>query len=156
METAFTATDKINILLLLATSVGALGVYWQVRVAAKSQKAMFLKDLYMKLRNDKDISDAYYLIEYGKFEYSSSFHGSKIEPKIDRLLTLFDIVCELYFQGTISKREMIFFEYQFLRVYNNTEIQKYLQFLICFYASVGANKLPFSSFQSYASKMRKV
>lgn len=154
MDSSFTTADKISMLLLFATTLGALGVFWQVRVAAKTQRAMFLKDLYMRLRDDKDISEAFYYIEYGKFEYTASFHGSILEPKIDRLLTIFDLVCELNAQGAITAREMHFFEYQFRRVFQNAEIQNYLTFLGQFYERIGVAKRPFAAFQVYASSMK--
>ena len=74
-ESSFTTANIINMFLLLATTLGALGVFWQVRASARTQRAMFLKDLYLRLRTDKDIADAFYAIEYGKFHYTNSFHS---------------------------------------------------------------------------------
>jgi hypothetical protein len=143
-------TDKINSALLLVTTLGVLAAFWQIRSAARAQRATFLKDLYMQLRTDTDVARAFYLIEYNEFIYDDNFHGSEVEPIIDRLLTLIDLVCEMRAQKIISKREMSFFEYQFCRVSNDPNIQQYLKFLNGFYAKNGLNRKPFSSFQQYA------
>lgn len=148
--TEITLADKINSALLLVTAFGVLAAFWQIRSAARAQRATFLKDLYMQLRTDADVARAFYLIECSEFVYDSSFHGSDIEPKIDRLLTLIDLVCEMRAQRIISKREMSFFEYQFCRVASDGNVQKYLNFLNGFYARNGLNRKPFSAFQNYA------
>lgn len=116
MLDSLTAADKINAALLLVTALGVLAAFWQIRGGARAQRATFLKDLYMQLRTDADVRDAFYAIEYGRFEYDSQFHDSPLEPKVDRLLTLIDLVCEMRGQGIMSRREMTFFEYQFGRV----------------------------------------
>lgn len=110
------AADKINTALLLVTALGVLAAFWQIRAGARASRATFLKDLYLQLRTDADVARAFYLIEYDEFIYDHNFHGSELEPKIDRLFTLIDLVCEMRSQGVISKREMNFFDYQFGRV----------------------------------------
>lgn len=142
--------DKINAVLLLVTALGVLAAFWQIRAGARAQRAIFLKDLYLQLRTDVDVARAFYLIEYDKFVYDCSFHGSEVEPKIDRLLTLIDLVCEMRAQAVISKREMSFFDYQFGRVARNVEIQSYLSFLNDFYGMNGMKQKPFSAFQTYS------
>lgn len=143
-------SDKINAALLLVTALGVIAAFWQVRAGARAQRATFLKDLYMQLRTDTEVAKAFYLIEYGEFIYDQDFHGSELEPKIDRLLTLIDLVCEMRNQKVITKREMLFFAYQFSRVARDESIQRYLSFLNHFYARNGLNRKPFSAFQEYA------
>jgi hypothetical protein len=142
--------DKINSALLLVTALGVLAAFWQIRVGARAQRATFLKDLYMQLRSDPAVAEAFYKIEYGEFKYGPEFHGSEFEPKMDRLLTLVDLVCEMRAQRIMSKREMSFFIYQFNRVAKDQNVREYLKFLNEFYAQNGINKKPFASFQSYA------
>lgn len=150
MLETLTIADKINTALLLVTALGVLAAYWQIRAGARAQRATFLKDLYMQLRTDSEVARAFYLIEYGEFNYDVTFHGSDVEPKVDRLLTLIDLVCEMRAQRVISKREMSFFDYQFNRVAQDQDIQNYLQFLNSFYSQNGLNRKPFSAFQAYA------
>jgi hypothetical protein len=92
----FTLPDIINTGLLVITALGVIAAVVQIRNGTKAQRATYLKDLYLQFRTDPDIAESFYLIEYDKFKYDSTFHGSKIEPKIDRLLTFIDLVCELY------------------------------------------------------------
>ncbi len=150
MPEALTIADKINTALLFVTTLGVLAAFWQIRAGARAQRATFLKDLYMQLRTDSEVARAFYLIEYGEFVCDAKFHGSELEPKIDRLLTLIDLVCELRAQRVITKREMRFFDYQLSRAARNPEVQNYLRFLNYFYARNGLNRTPFSAFQSYA------
>ena len=145
------AADKINTALLLVTALGVLAAFWQIRAGARAQRATFLKDLYLQLRTDADVARAFYLIEYDEFIYDHNFHGSELEPKIDRLLTLIDLVCEMRSQGVISKREMNFFDYQFGRVDRNEGIRSYLAFLNGFYERQGMARKPFSAFQTYSA-----
>jgi hypothetical protein len=150
MADVLSVSDKINTALLFVTALGVIAAFWQIRAGARAQRATFLKDLYMQLRTDSEVARAFYLIEYGEFTYDSQFHGSELEPKIDRLLTLIDLVCEMRAQKVITKREMNFFAYQFSRVAQDENIQHYLKFLNGFYAQNGLNRKPFSAFQAYA------
>lgn len=150
MTIALTVSEWINALLLLVTALGVFAATGQLRVTAKTQRAVFLKDLYWRMRSDPDVQAAYYMIEYDQFRYDDKFHGSEDEPKVDRLLTLFDLVCELYWQGALTRRDMMFFTYQLRRVYNNSGVQNYLSFLERFYQANGVGKLPFDAYQRYA------
>jgi len=87
--------NVINTGLLVAAVLGIALTLWQVRSGVKTQRAQFLKDLYSTWASDADALAAYYHIEYGNFEYGADFHGSDIEPKIDRLLAFSDLVAEL-------------------------------------------------------------
>ncbi|MBI1955285.1 MAG: hypothetical protein HYS38_02725 [Acidobacteria bacterium] len=146
-------TDAINTGLLLAAVIGIGLTFWQLRVGARTQRAQFLTDLYSTLVSDPDIVEAYYLIEYGRFKYETGFHGSAVEPKVDRLLGFVDLVAELHLQSVISDREMVFFHYRFRRLFEDREVRAYLDFLSSFYNRVGINKEPFPSFQKVARQL---
>jgi hypothetical protein len=160
MTDGLSTADKINTALLavtmlgvLITTAGVVAAFLQIRTGSRAQRAVFLKDLYMQLRTDPEIVKAFYLIEYSEFRYDADFHGSDDEPRIDRLLTLVDLICELHAQSVITKREMAFFEYQFRRIANDKEIVKYLTFLQAFYARNGLDRKPFSAFRAYAAAL---
>lgn len=146
--------ETINMVLLIVTSIGVVvtgagvvAAYFQLRLNARNQRNIFLKDLLMQLRTDPDVVHVFYQIEYSQFKYSGDFHGTEKEHKTDRLLTMLDLVCEMYLQGAITDKEMGFFDYQAHRVATNPEIRKYLQFLSGFCRQVGVGCEPFSSFQ---------
>ena len=128
----FSVADIINIALLCVTTIGVIAALRQLKTSTRAQRATFLKDLYMQLRTDDAVAEAFYLIEYSEFEYDRNFHNQKI----------------------ISKREMEFFEYQFSRVASNSAVQEYLAFLYDFYQQVGIKRSAFPAFQSF-SRLRK-
>ena len=140
--------------MLFVTTAGVLAAFWQIRIGARSQRATFLKDLYIQLRSDPAIVEAFYKVEYDKFEYGSDFHHSELEAKVDRLLTLIDLVCEMRAQRILTTREMSFFEYPLGRVAQNQSIQAYLRFLNDFYDHNEVSKKPFAAFQEYANRQK--
>ena len=148
-----TTGDWINAALLLVALIGIGFTYWQVRASGVTQRAAFLKDLYSTFTADADICEAYYQVEYGQFSYGPEFHGSPLERKIDRLLAFANLVCELHAQKVISAREIEFFRYRLLRLVSDSGIQQYLAFLQGVYQNLGANKVPFHSFQAYSRKL---
>ena len=121
--------DIINMFLLLVAVIGVFLTYLQTRQAYKIQKTTFFKDLYSMMFSDQDIRKAYQMIEYNKFVYGEEFHNSIEEHLIDRLLSFTDLVCYLHNQKMLTDYEMDFFKYEYLRVYENINIQKYLSFL---------------------------
>jgi hypothetical protein len=143
-----TVSDWINTAIASVTAIGVLAAFWQIQISTKTNRAIFLKDLYLELRSE-EIGKAFYLIEYGKFKYDESFHESENEILVDRLLTLVDLVCDLHLTGNISKKEMKLFQYQFMRIFKSTELRKYLNFLDNFYKINDVDKSAFSSFQKY-------
>lgn len=145
--------DLIQAGLLLAAVVGIGLTYWQARSSARTQRASFLKDLYSTLTADPEICRAYYAIEYGKFKYGPDFHGSEMEKSVDRLLSFADLVCELARQRVLTRQEMAFFQYRFLRLSDDADVRAYLQFLERFYTQVGAGKRPFHSFVAFAGAL---
>ena len=145
--------DYINVGLLLTAVIAIAMTYFQVRSSARTERASFLKDLYSTLTSDPDISRAYYLVEYGQFTYGPDFHGSELEPRIDRLLSFADLVCELHDQGIVTAREMEFFRYRFVRLASDPNIRAYLDFLTDSYKTVGVRKEPFHSFTAYGRKI---
>lgn len=151
-----TISDIINSVLLLITGIGVYEAYRQIRQGARAQRATFLIDLYMQLWTDPEVTKAFYEIEYGKFKFDKTFRSSELEPKIDRLLTLIDLVCEMHTQGQITEKEMRLFEYQFNRVVRNQGIQDYLNYLTKFYELNELNHKPFSAFQTYAKRVKPI
>jgi hypothetical protein len=152
-QNTISVADVINAFLLIVAIIGIAFTYRQIRESHKTQKATFFKDLYSTMFSDPDVRNAYYQIEYGDFTYDENFHGSSNEKLIDRLLSFVDLVCDLYAQGIITEHEMSFFKYEFTRIYQNPNVQGYLEFLKNFYADVGTGTKPFASFVAYCAKV---
>lgn len=152
-QNSISVADIINGLLLLAAVIGIFLTYRQIQQTSKTQQATFFKDLYSMMFSDPDIRKAYQQVEYDKFVYDYSFHGSENEHIIDRLLSFPDLVCYLYDHKMITKHEMGFFKYEFIRVYTNDGIQKYLNFLKEFYLQNRTGTEPFPRFVLYCESM---
>ena len=137
-QNTFSVSDLINGFLLIIAVIGIFFTYSQIRQSYKTQKATFLKDLYLMKYGNPQLAEAFYKIEYSKFVYDEHFHGSKEEAIIDYLLSFADLVCDLYDQAILTEHEMDFFKYEFVRIYQNDNVKRYLEFLTKFYK---ANKI---------------
>jgi hypothetical protein len=144
--------DIADVLLLIAAIIGIYYTNLQMRSNYKTQKAIFFKDLYSTMYSDPEIIQIFYKIEYDKFIYSSDFHKSDDEKRLDRLLSFLDLICNLYEQKIITDHEMESFRYRIRRVYINYNIQSYLVFLENFFPQTGAETRPFQSFVSYCER----
>lgn len=151
-----TIADILNAVLLVLALIGIFLTYKQIRYNYKTQNAAFFKDLYSTIFTDADIRKAFYLIECEKFVYDESFHGSLNEQAFDRMFGFNDLVCDLYFQGVLTKREMAYFRYGFTRIYQDKEVVKYLDFLKSFFAKTGIAAKPFPSYVAYCEEVLKL
>lgn len=152
----YSFADLINAGLLLVAIFGIYLTYRQIRVGHRTQHATFFKDLYGGMFADKDIRDAYYLIEYDNFHYKKRFHQSKKEKKVDHLLSFTDLVCDLYMQNMLTKHEMDFFKYRMLRIYASKDIKRYLNSLDGVYEKHQIRAVPFESFRDYCKTELKI
>jgi hypothetical protein len=140
----------INSLLLLVAIVGIFLTRRQLQQDHKVQKATFFKDFYLTMWSDQEIRDFYYEIEYDKFRYSPELlGGSQQEKQLDRFLGFLDLLCDLYSQGSISEREIRFFNYELKKVHDSDHVQAYLQALSRFYSESGVKTKPYSSLVEY-------
>jgi hypothetical protein len=145
--------DIINVFLFLVAVTGIFLTWLQVRRTYKTQKATFFKELYSVMFSDPDLRGAYQQVEYDSFVYDSSFHGSKNEHLIDRLLSFADLVCYLHENKMLTEQEMAFFRYEFIRIYTNESIQDYLNFLKDFYHKNRTGTEPFPRYVSYCQSL---
>lgn len=149
----FLSQDFKNLGLLLIAFVGVCLTLKQMKQKYKTQKAVFFKELYSTMFSDQEIRNAFYKIEYNKFKYEHEFHGSEEEKCMDRLLSFVDLICDFYDQKILTKREMSTFKYEFLRIFKNENIKKYLEFLKDFYKLNQTETEPFSYFRKYCLKI---
>ena len=132
-------TTCFNDSLAWITALGALcGVVealrrWVQRI--KIQRAEFVMQLIVKLRFDEAVREAGHMIEYGRFEYTAAFHepaNKQIELSIDLYLSYLSYLCYLRDTGSISDKEMRFFEYKLVRTLQTPSVQTYLWNLVHF------------------------
>ena len=156
MFSGFSISDKINTILIFVSTIGVIAAFWQIRYAARTQRVIFLKDLYLQLHSDKEIARVFYRIEYDEFKYSEDFHGSEEEQNVDNLLTLLDLICELHFRNVISIKEMEFFDYSIYRVSENSEIKKYMVFISNFLQNRKLKEKIFPAYNKYILKFENI
>lgn len=140
--------------LLIVTAIGVFGVFVQIHRGTKIQRAIFLKELYTELSSDPDASEAFYAIEYDELTYDDDFHGSEMEPKLDRYLVLLDVICEMYDQGILRWEEMRFFAHYLDRTAKNKQVRTYIEFLNTFQKELGTAHRPFPALQKQLPKYR--
>ena len=97
------------------------------------QRAKFIEQIIEKLRFDKDMSKALYIVEYTQNWYDDKFHGgSEKEFLIDKLLSYLTYICYLLETKHISKSETKILVYELSRVFASYSIRAYLWNLYCF------------------------
>lgn len=100
--------DIINAIMLLFTLMGLIFTIIKLRQNKIINRASFIKELYFQFYNDKEIMDAFYHIEYDENpddgKYDSQLHNSEFGRKFDKLLSFFEIVCDMYYRNIITKK----------------------------------------------------
>lgn len=139
---SLTLGDALTACLLIAAIVTLCLMY-------RTEKARFFKDLYLEMFKAPDIRKAYYQIEYGQFVYDEDFRGSEQEKMTDRLLAFANLVCDFYNRKVIDSKDMTFFDFEFKRVYQDSDVQAYLGFLDEVYRRSLTETPPFLSFRNY-------
>jgi hypothetical protein len=121
--------DLISACGALIASTALLLNYWQLRVGSIRKRAEFIVSTFNQYITDPESSEALYEIEYNKFDYGDDFHGSKKERQLDRLLTYFEKISALYEMRTIKLSDLELVRYDFLRAFNNSNVQQYFKTL---------------------------
>lgn len=151
-EPTYKISDVISILLFVSAFVGLYLTLYQIRQSYRIQKATFFKDLSMTLISETNQKEGFYLIINNKFIYDDGFKGSQIEKQVDALLSFLEMICSLYKAGILTKQEMPFFEYAFRKVYANSNIRTYLEYLRKTSEHSGNKTTPFASYISYCQR----
>ena len=125
---------------ILLAIFGGLFAYRQWSLSNKTKRSEFINQIIEKLRFDESLVKTMYMIEYDYKWYNSDFYGgSKIEARIDKLLSYLSYICYLYKLKNISKREFEILQYEINRVCSSFEIQCYLWNLYHFSRKHGMN-----------------
>jgi len=106
----FTMWTNENTLSIITISVAVLGgvfAYIQWRKSVKLRCSEFINQIIEKLRFDKEMVKAVYLIDYNEDWYSEDFHGGgDNEYLVDRLLSYLSYICYLIRSSNITKAEV--------------------------------------------------
>lgn len=151
-----TAAEWVIVLLLILGVILLLLAYRSWQSATTVSQGRLYASLYQTMYTDSAIREIFYQIEYGKFKFDSSFPGSKTESTIDRLLSFADLVCDLSLHKAITQQQVDAFQYEFLRVYENPEVKKYLETLYTFHRAMETGTHPFGSFVAFCESRLRV
>ena len=149
----------IELLSCLVTILGLIyGLYqWKRSVIVK--RADFVFKIYEKLRLDKDIMNAVYMIDYDKTWYQPDFHKKhKVkclseqnkELYMDKFFSVLSYICYLQENGCIDEKEFQLFKYDIDRVCKSYQCQNYLWNIYHFSNDELHTKCPYDEIINYA------
>lgn len=146
-------TEYLEFATLVCLVVGGVFALWQWNGNNRIKRASFVNDLVLKIRNDKEIQNVIYKIDYDVVWYNKEFHNgdSGIEQEVDKTLSYFSYICYLHFSRLINKSDFKFFEYEIKRIAASQSIQGYLFNLYHFSKKIGA-PLSFEFLYKYCKK----
>ena len=109
-----------------------------------------LDDIY----NNQNLSDIFYKIITTNpkkiFNYNKKFHGSIDEKNLDHLLFKLELLSKLYFEGILELKDFEIIKEIFIDIYDNENVQKYLNYLDSLYIKKYDNNPYFNSFRALA------
>lgn len=95
-EVLISISDITSILSLIGVAIGGIFALYQYKKAVSLKRADYINELTERLRNDIDISDSIYMLDYSKKWYNENFHNSgEKERKLDKTLSYFSYICYL-------------------------------------------------------------
>ena len=70
---------------------------------------------------------SFQVIESNSLQYDADFHRSDKARAMDKLLSHCELTSALYSRGCLSPEEMVHFNYNLKRVYENSNIKRYFR-----------------------------
>ena len=123
----FAIPSTYEFLLLLFSVIGGIWALYQWSKTRQFNRANLIKELLVKIREDENIVDVLYSIDYGdEWCNISFFKDRKMQLKYDNTFALFDYICFLIKNSILSKKEISFFEYKIIRMANNQSFMNYM------------------------------
>lgn len=137
----------------LATLVAAAFALWQWHQTTKLKRAELIRDALVKIRDDKEIAQVLYVIDYGEESwYNEDFlDDHEQEAQFDRAFAFFDYLCYLRKRRILRAKDFKVFEYRIVRMAINEDVKKYLFNLYHFSKANGT----YCSFDYLLGYMRK-
>jgi hypothetical protein len=151
-----TIGDLANMIAALAAAIGLLFTAWSLRVANFQRRVRIVSDAVSFLYAEPDISDIYYKIDYSNFKYNpDEFLGSTEERKLDHLLARLNVLAKQYQIGLIRTKDLDIIRYEYLMVFENEEVQKYLNHLDDWFKTKKLATPPFHNFRQLGKILSK-
>ena len=129
--------DKLQLTSIIISIVGFAFVFYQLYLATQqfhqaqmNQRAEHLTQLYFQSFNSGEIKDIFQKIEYLKFEFNPALHDSFDQKAVIQLLSFLELLAQLEKMEMLQIEEISeIFGYYAIRVYENEEVKKYLDYL---------------------------
>jgi hypothetical protein len=138
----------------LVAAVGLFMTAWQLRRESIRKRAEFIVSFLSQFRSDAETSRMFYQLEYAEgFHYGPDFHGSDEERHLDRLLGYFERIAALYKMGVIVRGDLKLVQYEFIRVFQHPEVQRYFEFLDGLPRVLGVPGCTFSLYREVAATL---
>ena len=123
--------DIINACLLFLTLVGLTFTAYQLIQTKAINRAQLVKELYLQMYSDDYIREIFYRIEWSDYTHIDifQFRGTETEQMTDRLLSFYETICNMYYRKSLTREDMLIFDYEMMRVFQHPSIREYLSFL---------------------------
>ena len=118
-------------------------------------RSKIISDTLHAFMDDETIQTAFYKIEYGKFEYSTSFHGSAEEKEIDKLLRHYSNLAMMWKNGLLTLNDIYPIQYYVMRITQNSEVTKYFEFMEQWTQTAKIKSHPFLALSELGKKLEK-
>ena len=135
--------------------VGLILNAWQLSRATRQRRVEQVTNVFQQIFDDHDLAEIYYLLEYGKFDYTDTFHGSDKEKKLDKLLALFNSLARLRTMGLLKISDLDLVTYEYLVIYQDKGVKQYLAFLDQWYKKRKIDQYPFENFRITGEELEK-
>lgn len=141
----------------LSASFAAIGlllnVYQSRRTNAQARAALVAACL-KGFAEDEEIHSAFYAIEYPEFKYGPAFHRSDEERRVDKLLGHFANLALAWQSGLLTTKDVRPVQYYLCRVMDNSEVQKYLNFIAGWSKKATDGEHPYAVLSKMTSALR--
>ncbi|HEY0605601.1 MAG TPA: hypothetical protein VGD58_21945 [Herpetosiphonaceae bacterium] len=129
--------DIFTLVGLLFAGVSLLVTAYQLRINSRVQKAQFLLDITDRYFSDSEIRSLFYKLDHREFVFDeNNVRGNNELRTLDKLLYILDVIGRMVRMKTITVEEVNILRFQILRVLDNHETNKYLNWLDRSYTSV--------------------
>lgn len=151
---------QLTLLLVPAISAvfAAIGLLINVRQSRRTNaqaRAALVAACLKGFADDEDIQSAFYAIEYSTFRYGAGFHGSAQERQVDKLLRHFANIALAWQAGLVSIQDVMPIKYYVVRVVDDLEMKRYLEFIRDWSAKVGVHEHPYQVLEALGAELRK-
>lgn len=143
--------EVISSLSFLVAAIALFMNWQQQRKNNRTNRSVFLKDLYSLFFSDPELFGAWQKIEHPDLLFERDFYGTDVEKAADRLLGHCEMIATVHDCDLISRAEMKRLDFVLQRVFGNKNIQRHFLTIDKWSAEqkIPKGEGPFSSFRTY-------